>query len=549
MQFQSYTFLFVFLPIVFFLYSITRTNVLSKWVIVVGSVIFYGWQEPWFVIPMLSSGIVDYFIAQKISDSNDDAYRKKLLIASVVFNLSVMSFFKYTGWISESIVALGAYMGFSLLTAPIHVPLPPGVSFYTFETISYTVDVYKKEFKPRRHLLDYLSFLVFFPHLVAGPIRRAKQLLPVISSYRPPVTAEVASLALFMILFGIFQKLVLADNFGALVETTLKFIDPTTHVMPAGLGIIFTYAFCFQIYCDFAAYSTIARGTAKLFGIELSNNFLTPYFSANPSEFWTRWHISLSTWLRDYLYIPLGGSHGTRFQTFRNLMITMFLAGLWHGAGIFFIIWGIYHGLLLVGYRFLAVDEVLQRRLGRIGKLLSIVLFFNLVCVGWIFFRASPDQFVPIWKSILAVPGAFFANMSNWWPYIRNALNVPHTIAEYAPYLVAAWHNGHGFIATMSATAAALWEHNLLSFLQVVPKAFFASMQLNAGFSLFGWELIVFSIPVILTDFIGYRRRGEFPEIFSSLRWPLKLACVLLLIYGIQFFGRREGNAFIYFAF
>ena len=549
MQFQSYTFLFVFLPIVFFLYSITRTNVLSKWVIVVGSVIFYGWREPWFVVPMLSSGIVDYFIAQRISDSNDEVYRKRLLVASVVFNLSVMSFFKYTGWISESIVALGAYMGFSLLTSPIHVPLPPGVSFYTFETISYTVDVYKREFKPRRHLLDYLSFLVFFPHLVAGPIRRAKQLLPVISSYRPAVTADVASQALFMILFGLFQKLVLADNFGALVETTLKFIDPTTRIMPAGVGIIFTYAFCFQIYCDFAAYSTIARGTAKLFGIELSNNFLTPYFSANPSEFWNRWHISLSTWLRDYLYIPLGGSQGTRFQTFRNLMITMFLAGRWHGAGIFFIIWGIYHGLLLVAYRFFAVDKVLQHRLGRLGKLLSIVVFFHLVCVGWIFFRASPDQFFPIWQSILAVPKAFLSILVSYWPYIRDALNVHQTIANHAGDMSAAWHSSQGLGESIWTTMKAVWGNNVLGVFHSAFNALVGAIKLNFVFSLFGWECLVLIVPVLVTDYIGYRRKGEFPEIFSSLRWPLQVASVVLLIYGIQFFGRREGNAFIYFAF
>lgn len=515
MQFQSYTFLFVFLPIVFFLYSITRTNVLSKWVIVVGSIIFYGWREPWFVIPMLSSGIVDYFLAQKMAASDDPVFRKKLLIASVVFNLSVMSFFKYTGWLSESIVALGAYMGFSLLTAPVHVPLPPGVSFYTFETISYTADVYRREFQPKRKLLDYLAFLTFFPHLVAGPIRRAKDLLPVISSYRPAVSMEVASQALFMILFGLFQKLVLADNFGALVETTAKFIDHKTGVMPVGLGLIFTYAFCFQIYCDFAAYSTIARGTAKLFGIELSNNFLTPYFSSSPSEFWTRWHISLSTWLRDYLYIPLGGNRGSRLQTFRNLMITMFLAGLWHGAGIFFIVWGLYHGLLLVIYRFVPIDEVLRKRLGHAGRLLSIVLFFHLVCIGWIFFRASPSEFLPIWNSILAMPKAFLSILFSYGPYFHDALS----------------------------------GHNVMGLLHTSQAALLAAIKLDFVFSVFGWELLVLTVPVILTDWIGYRRKGEFPEIFTALRWPLKVACIVLLVYGIQFFGRREGNAFIYFAF
>jgi D-alanyl-lipoteichoic acid acyltransferase DltB (MBOAT superfamily) len=549
MQFQSYTFVFLFLPIVFCLYSLTRTNVLSRWIIVISSLIFYGWVQPWFVIPMLATGLVDYFVAQLIADSYTAQRRTVLLIVSLAFNLSLMSFFKYTGWITESLVALGTVTGFSLIAAPLHVPLPPGVSFYTFESISYTVDVYKKEFKPKRQLLDYLAFLVFFPHLVAGPIRRASQLLPVLSSYRPTVTLEAASQAIFMILFGLFEKLVLADNFGALVEHTLKFIDPATRVMPAGLGFIFTYAFCFQIYCDFAAYSNIARGTARLFNVELANNFLTPYFSTSPSEFWTRWHISLSTWLRDYLYIPMGGNRGSRLQTFRNLMITMFLAGLWHGAGILFVVWGIYHGFLLIAYRFFPIDEVLHRRLGAFGKLLSMVLFFHLVCIGWIFFRASPSQFLPIWGSILEAPVQFGQNLANWWPYIRSAINFPGTIEAYAPYVAAAWHSGQGFWEAILATAKGLWQRNVLDFFHVVPRALFASIQLNAGFALFGWELLLLATPVVLTDFIGWRRKCEFPEIFGTLRWPVRVVLIVLLIYGIELFGRREGNAFIYFAF
>ena len=549
MQFQSYPFIFVFLPLVFCLYSLTRISVLSKWVIVISSLIFYGWQQPWFVIPMLATGLVDYFVAQLIADSYTARRRVVLLMTSLVFNLSLMSFFKYTGWITSSLVALGTVTGFSLIATPLHVPLPPGVSFYTFESISYTVDVYKKEFKPRRQLLDYLAFLVFFPHLVAGPIRRASQLLPVLSSYRPAVTLEAASRALFMILFGLFLKLVLADNFGALVEQTLKFIDPSTHLMPAGLGFVFAYAFCFQIYCDFAAYSNIARGTARLFNVELSNNFLTPYFSASPSEFWTRWHISLSTWLRDYLYIPLGGNRGSRLQTFRNLMITMFLAGLWHGAGIFFIVWGVYHGLLLIAYRFLPIDEALHRRLGAFGKFLSIVLFFNLVCIGWIFFRASPEQFLPIWGSIVMAPVQYAKNLANWWPYISGALNFPTTLHTYAPYLGEAWQSHQGLWTTIRSIADALWERHVLAFFHVVPRALFASMQLNNAFTLFGWELVVLALPVILTDFIGYRRKCEFPETFASLRWPVRVVLIVLLIYGIELFGRREGNAFIYFAF
>ncbi len=546
MQFQSYSFVFIFLPLVFCLYSLTRTNVLSKWIIVLASLIFYGWQTPWFVIPLLATGILDYVLAQKIADTFNAQRRTIFLIVSVAFNLSLMSFFKYTGWFTSSLVALGTATGFSLLAAPVHVPLPPGVSFYTFESISYTVDVYKKEFTPRRKLIDYLAFLLFFPHLVAGPIRRASQLLPVLSSYRPMVTAEAASQALFMLLFGLFMKVALADNFGALVEQMVKYIDPQTHVMPAGLGLIFTYAFCFQIYCDFAAYSNIARGTARLFNVELANNFLTPYFSLNPSEFWSRWHISLSTWLRDYLYIPLGGNRGSRLQTFRNLMITMFLAGLWHGAGIFFIVWGIYHGLLLILYRFFPIDVVLQRWLGRFGRVLAMVLFFHLVCIGWIFFRASPGDFVPIVKSILAAPAQFVVSLSNWWPYIRHTMNFPGTIHAY---LKSASPSDHDLWKTIEAIISAVWHRNVLAFFDVVWRALQASVGLNFAFVLFVWELFVLAVPLVVTDFIGWRNNCEFPEIFGSLRWPIRVGLIVLFIYGIEMFGRREANAFIYFAF
>ena len=202
------------------------------------------------------------------------------------------------------------------------------------------------------------------------------------------------------------------------------------------MGLIFAYAFAFQIYCDFAAYTTIARGVAKLFGVDLMRNLPTPYFSSNPSEFWTRWHISLSQWLRDYLYIPLGGNKYGSFNTLRNLLITMFLGGLWHGAGILFIVWGVYHGLLLILYRLVPIDTYLVRWLGPVGKLLSIVLFFHLVCIGWIFFRATPEQVGPIFRSIVAFPGAivdivslhstYWAQVAHrplaWWPVFKGNL-------------------------------------------------------------------------------------------------------------------------------
>ena len=326
-----------------------------------------------------------------------------MLVISVVANLGLLSVFKYTGWVSQSVADLVA--GFGVALTPVALALPPAISFYTFQSMSYTIDIYRREFKPYRNVIDYLSFVAFFPHLVAGPIMRARDLLPQLARVRNLPSAAVVSSALFMILFGLFQKTVLADNAGSIVDLVTRKIVPGATLDP-GLGLVFGYAFAFQIYCDFAAYSTIARGVARLFGVELMRNFLTPYFSASPSEFWSRWHISLSTWLRDYLYIPLGGNRHGRLLTIRNLMLTMFLGGLWHGAGILFILWGVYHGLLLVIYRFLPIDQILIRHLGRFGKLVSIVLFFHLVCLGWIFFRATPEQLWPILQSILVLPQA-----------------------------------------------------------------------------------------------------------------------------------------------
>jgi alginate O-acetyltransferase complex protein AlgI len=205
-----------------------------------------------------------------------------------------------------------------------------------------------------------------------------------------------------MILFGLWLKVVVADNFGGVVEDIMKSASTNGELQP-GTGLIFAYAFAVQIYADFSGYTTIARGTAKLFNVELMRNFLAPYFSVNPSEFWNRWHISLSTWLRDYLYIPLGGNRKGTFATYRNLMITMLLGGLWHGAGALFIVWGFWHGLLLIAYRFVPVDRWLLR-FGRLGRVAATLLFFHLVCIGWIFFRAHGGTLRPVVRSILAIP-------------------------------------------------------------------------------------------------------------------------------------------------
>jgi alginate O-acetyltransferase complex protein AlgI len=422
-----------------------------------------------------------------------------------------LSVFKYTTWLTADLSPLLAPYG--IVFTPIALALPPAISFYTFQSMSYTIDIYRREFKPYKNVVDYLSFVSFFPHLVAGPIMRARDLLPQLARMRELPDMATVNGALFMILFGLFQKTVLADNFGAIVESIQRMITNQQGALPAGFGLLFAYAFAFQIYCDFAAYSTIARGVARLFGVNLMRNFLTPYLSSNPSEFWSRWHISLSTWLRDYLYIPLGGNQHGPLMTMRNLMITMFLGGLWHGAGFFFIVWGIFHGLLLVLYRLVPVDVFLIQRFGRVGKLLSIVLFFHLVCIGWIFFRATPEQFLPIVRSIVTIPQAIFG----------------------------AFHDAIAEQLTVGLT----WMTPVRIFGGAAAK-FMAGNWMVAAF---GWGVLLFMVPVWVTDYLGWKHGCEFPDLFVRMPLAVRVVLILALIYGMVFFARREANEFIYFAF
>ena len=509
MQFNSYSFVFIYLPLVLAGYLLLRRTKFANPFMLVASLYFYAAGALWYLAPLFVTALLDFFIGQKIASSDDKTFRRRMLAISVVANLGLLSVFKYTGWLTSDLSHWLAPFG--IVVAPIALSLPPAISFYTFQSMSYTIDIYRREFKPYRNVIDYLSFVAFFPHLVAGPIMRARDLLPQLARVRALPTAATVSGALFMILFGLFQKTVLADNFGSFVEAVQRMFGGGQ--LPAGIGILFAYAFGFQIYCDFAAYSTIARGVARLFGVDLMRNFLTPYFSSNPSEFWGRWHISLSTWLRDYLYIPLGGNRFSGLSTLRNLMLTMFLGGLWHGAGIFFIVWGLYHGALLVLYRLVPIDTVLIRTFGRFGKLLSIVLFFHLVSIGWIFFRATPEQFMPIIKSIVALPEAIVDVFQLFKPYWR----------------------GIGF--------------HPINLFRVLAGTIWGFVGKNWVFSVYTWGVALFALPVWITDYLGWRSNCEFPDLFETMPWLVRAAVILTLIYGIVFFARREANEFIYFAF
>jgi alginate O-acetyltransferase complex protein AlgI len=511
MQFNSYNFIFVFLPAVLCGYLLLRRTKFANAFMLLASLYFYAVGALWYLAPFFVTALIDFFVGQQIEGSDDQTYRRRMLVISVVANLGLLSVFKYTGWLTSDLSLLLTPYGIAF--TPIALALPPAISFYTFQSMSYTIDIYRREFKPYCNVIDYLSFVSFFPHLVAGPIMRARDLLPQLARMRPLPSMATVNGALFMILFGLFQKTVLADNFGAIVESIQRMIANKDVTLPPGMGALFAYAFAFQIYCDFAAYTTIARGVARLFGVDLMRNFLTPYLSTNPSEFWSRWHISLSTWLRDYLYIPLGGNQHGPLLTMRNLMITMLLGGLWHGAGIFFIIWGLFHGLLLVFYRFAPIDQFLTRRFGSFGTLLAMIIFFHLVCVGWIFFRATPDQFWPIVKSIFAIPNAIIESVS----------------AAYAKQ--------------------ASSDLTLMTPVRIMGGAAATVIGSNWTFAVFGWGVFIFMLPVWVTDYLGWKHECEFPDLFERMPLAVRVALLLALIYGMVFFARREANEFIYFAF
>ncbi|HUC61369.1 MAG TPA: MBOAT family O-acyltransferase [Alphaproteobacteria bacterium] len=434
LSFTTPVFIFLFLPITLAAYYALRGTRLRNVVLFVASLVFYASNGLFYLIPLLFTCVLDYIVGARLAAMGDGARRKALFVASVAIQIGLLSVFKYAGWLSLEAQHFATTLGLGLAIAPIVLPLPPGISFYTFHTISYTADIYRHRFRPQGNVVDYITFVGFFPQLVAGPIARASNLLPQIVQLPPlPSRAEIEE-SMWLIWWGLSKKLLFADRFGDVVGSAERAIA-SGHA--SGAGYVFMYAFGFQIYCDFSAYTDIARGIAKLFGIELTRNFRTPYFSASPSEFWHRWHISLSTWLRDYLYIPLGGNQHGALRTLRNLLVTMFLGGLWHGAGFGFIVWGLYHGVLLVLYHTGKLDERIRAALGpRLGAAIAIFVMFQLVSIGWIFFRAQPGALGPIFASLAAAPTAILANPA-MAPMAKMLLllGLPVAVTELVGYL------------------------------------------------------------------------------------------------------------------
>lgn len=382
----------IFLPIVFLLYWFVanRNLKLQNALIVVASYVFYGWWDWRFLSLILFSTLVDYTVGLKLLKEDKEAKRKLLLLVSILVNLAFLGFFKYYNFFMENFVAAFTFFGHPISPNSLNVILPVGISFYTFQTLSYSIDVYKRKLEPTRDFIDFSAFVSFFPQLVAGPIERATNLLPQFYKKRT-FDYNNAVDGMRQILWGLFKKIVIADNCAEFANLFFNNSDS----YPGSALVLGALFFAFQIYGDFSGYSDIAIGTSKLFGFSLMRNFAFPYFSRDIAEFWRRWHISLSTWFRDYLYIPLGGSRGSLLSKIRNTFIIFIVSGFWHGANWTFIIWGALHAvffipLLVTKNNRKNMDIVAKgKSLPSIKEFLSMATTFALTVFAWIFFRAE----------------------------------------------------------------------------------------------------------------------------------------------------------------
>jgi len=456
-----FAFLAVFLPVYFLVPSWRGKKI---WLLL-GGIVFYGWFNPAYLGLVFLSTTIDFLCVRVIATRDDAKVRKTALTISIVSNLTILATFKYFDFFTGSVVsALGA-AGLHMSAPALRLVLPIGISFYSFEAISYAVDAYKKRTTVARSYLDLLLFITFFPHLVAGPIVRARDFLPQLESPRKVDGASLVQAAHWIVV-GYFFKIGVADNLSSSVDRI--FVAPSAaSTTEAWLGTVY---FAVQIFCDFAGYTLIARGLAKLIGFELTSNFEDPYIARGFSDFWKRWHISLSSWLRDYLYIPLGGNRGGRLATYRNLLITMLLGGLWHGAAWTFVAWGALHGSYLV-----VEHAVRARRSGGekaaerpraetpvLADLAHVALTFVLVVVAWVFFRAASmhDAFV--------VLRAMF-----WAPTFRLTVPAKHLLKDgiwllpILVYYVHAWLAERGVRSRLSPVPRAV-ALGVLAFLTLV---------------------------------------------------------------------------------
>jgi len=480
----------IFFPIVFILYwLVSKHLVIRNLLVLVSSYFFYGWWDWRFLFLIAISSLVDFIIGQKLYKSNNVKKRKLFLLVSLVVNLGLLFYFKYTNFFIESFVESFKLFGKDIEISTLSIILPVGISFYTFQTLSYTIDIYRKQLKPTKDWLPFFAFVSFFPQLVAGPIERASHLLPQFYKTHKFNYNQVKS-GLLLMAFGLFKKMVIADRAAIVVNQVYNNSGDY-----AGFEIILaTMLFAFQIYCDFSGYSDIAIGAARTMGFDLMKNFNSPYFSRSITQFWHRWHISLSTWFRDYVYFPLGGNRKGKYKTYANLFIVFVVSGLWHGAAINFVIWGAIHGIIIVFekattksrasiYKVLGLDKNTFS-----NKLFFALLTFSIVCFAWIFFRADTFE-----TAMFLIKNSFVNNFS----------------------------------------------------------IFFNGQLYNLGLERGNWIILFVSILFLLFFEIVYNRAKIVSWLNKQsfiLRWSLYVSIILIiLLFGV--YGTEETAQFIYFQF
>ena len=424
MFFNSQAYL-VFFVIVFTIYWLLPWSRARVYLLLAASFTFYAFWSRELALLVASTTVLDYLFARGM-DSTPSKWRRRVLLgSSLSMNLGLLCYFKYANFFLDALRDSLKSAGGSSNIPYLEVIVPFGISFYTFEAISYTIDVYSRKIKAERNLPNFMLFILFFPHLVAGPIVRARDFLP--QAARPKKFSWLrfqAGIELFLI--GLFKKMVIADNMATLSDPVFA-SDMSPTMMHRPMIWLAVLAFAVRIYCDFSGYCDMALGSAHMLGYKLTINFRAPYFSKNISEFWRRWHISLSNWLRDYLFIPLGGSHGSRWNTARNLMITMALGGLWHGANWSFLIWGLLHGLMLVGHRFFRDYAVARPRLDallqtKLGTLFRMGLTFFAVSLCWIFFQPSLSRALLILREMINPLSLLDLRYEQTWILVRVGL-------------------------------------------------------------------------------------------------------------------------------
>lgn len=420
-----------FFAVVFVLYWLLRNHLRAQNVLLLAvAYYFYACWEPRFLVLLIASTVMDYACGIAVDRIQNSRRRKAFVALSMILNLGMLGYFKYYNFFAESLQILTVRLGVPVQISTLKIFLPIGISFYTFQSMSYVIDVYRREIKPTRDLIQFATFVSFFPHLVAGPIMRPTSLLPQVEQPRVFRLRQFYEGA-YLIFWGLTKKVVVADNLALFVNDLFG----RWETLDGGSAMLAIYAFAFQIYCDFSGYTDAARGIAKCLGFELALNFNLPYFATSPKDFWSRWHISLSSWLRDYLYIPLGGNRGGRWRVYRNLMLTMAIGGLWHGAAWTFVLWGVFHGAILVLHRLL---EPLLARIdptdpvaSQVWKATRIVVTFHLVCLGWLLFRA--ETLAQAWGMLHAVAMRPALPPKSYWLPVA-ALVAPLLLMQVAQY-------------------------------------------------------------------------------------------------------------------